>query len=63
MKTAFIFVRGLPGALKEQFRRAVHGRGDKMNDVIEALMGLYLDKPDCISERLEKIKKRQELPA
>jgi hypothetical protein len=58
MKTkSCLFFRSLSPQVKNMFKKVSVGRGDTMQDVIEALMRLYIKKPEIVEAELKTVKK------
>lgn len=49
-----LFLRDVPPDLKTAFKTTCTRRGDSMKSVIEALMRLYVHKPDRVRVRVRK---------
>lgn len=54
---ATLYFRGIPRARKDKFKSECSIRGDSMQDVIQALMCLYSERPDIIDKHLDRIRK------
>jgi hypothetical protein len=52
----YLFVRNFRPAVKEKFKATVINRGEKMADVIEAMMILYCSNPEIVRAYLPEVK-------
>lgn len=59
MKPKPMLIRGLPPAVRAQFKAVCARRGTSMVDAIEALMSLYTTSPDVIAAQLRTIRNRK----
>lgn len=61
MKTTVLLVRKIPPRLRAKFKSACAARGRTMQEVIESLLRLYVDRPAVLEEPDENAKSEIQL--
>lgn len=54
-----LYFRNLNPHIKHQFKTTCIRRGDTMQDVVEALMRIYIDKPEVANNILREVRNKR----